>query len=264
MVSCRPHDRGGAEETSMQRKTCFIVVSAALATSAVANAGTISMTYVGEAAGRAIALHHDATAAWDADRANAFTSSGFAGARSFTFAGRSVRTFAVRFAESLTVGDSVSFAAVDPRDLPGGDPSFGPIGQLRADLLADLFGRYAGYVAGDGDPTLVAGFQLAIWEIMHENLTGPTREEAAAQLTLDLGAFQTSDAGDFDTFLSYVQANLMLASLANGPYSSASSLRGLSAGGPSDQLAMLVVPLPAPALLAAGGLLAAGSRRRSR
>jgi hypothetical protein len=61
-----------------------------------------------------------------------------------------------------------------------------------------------------------------------------------------------------------VQANLMLASLANGPYSSLSSLRGLSAGGPGDQVASMVVPLPAPALLAAGGLLVARSRRRPR
>lgn len=246
-----------------QTKTGLIVALAA-AGSTVAHAGTLTMTFVGEAAGRSIALHHDATAAWDAGRATTFSTSGFAGARTFTASGRSVRTFAVRIAESFTPGQVVPFATVDPRDLPGGNPSFGPVGQLRADLLADLFGRYGSHAADDADPSLVAGFQLAIWEIMHENLTGVTREDAAAQLSLDLGAFQTDDSGDFDTFISYVQANLMLASLANGPYSSFSSLRGLSAGGPGDQVASMVVPLPAPALLAAGGLLVARSRRRPR
>ena len=67
-----------------------------------------------------------------------------------------------------------------------------------------------------------------------------------------------------EAFSAYVQANMMLSSLGNGPFLDWASLRGWSEGGPLDRLAAMVVPLPAPALLAATGLFAIGSRRRSR
>lgn len=245
-------------------KLRMAVGAGALAMSGVAAAGGLSMTYVGDASGRTIGIHHDPTAAWDAGPAASFSSSAFAGARDFASSGRRFRTFATRIADSFAIGDTISYLQVDPGSLPGGDPSMSPIGPLRADLLADLYGRYWGFAATDVDPSFVAGFQLAIWEIMHENITGSTREGAAAQLTLDLGAFQVGYGDTAEAFSAYVQANMMLSSLGNGPFLDWASLRGWSEGGPFDRLAAMVVPLPAPALLAATGLFAIGSRRRSR
>lgn len=242
----------------------LLVGSVTAAVSTVVHAGGLSMIHVGDAAGLSIGVHHDASAAWDADRSSTFSTSTFAGARDFTRSGRTVRTFATRVAESFALGESVAFAAVDPIVLAGGAPGATPIGQLRADLLADLFGRYWSFASSGLDGSLAAAFQLAIWEIVHENLTGSTREDAAAQLTLDLGAFQASEGTGPETFSAYIHANLMLMSLGNGPFSEFANLRGLTDAGTREQLAAVIVPVPAPALLAAAGLFAAGSRRRSR
>lgn len=248
----------------MHAKSCLLVVLGTAAASTAARGGTLTMTYVGDAAGVSVGVHHDATAAWDAAPSTSFASPAFAGARNFQSAGRSFRTFATRFAQSFAVGEVLAYAQVDPDELPGGDPTFTPIGRLRADLLADLYGRYQGHVTTDADPTLVAGFQLAVWEILHENLTVLDRSDAASRLSLDLGAFQMDAASGPDAFVAYVHANMMLASLIDGPFATMTSLRGWTDGGSRDQLASSVVPLPAPALLAAAGLLVAGSRRRSR
>lgn len=247
----------------MHRTICLLVGSGAAAVSCVAGAGGLTMTFVGDATGCPVGVHHDASAAWDAGRASSFSWS-YVGARDFTSSGRSFRTFATRLAGTFTIGQVVSYAQVDPGDLPGGHPAISPIGGLRADLLSDLYGRYWSFAATDADPSFVAGFQLAIWEIMNENVTGTTREDAAAQLTLDIGAFQADFATDSVAFNSYVQANMMLSSLGNGPFSSLPTLRGWTDGGPREQLSAVIVPLPAPALMAAAGLLAARSRRRVR
>jgi len=249
----------------MHASTFSLAVGAgALAMSGVAAAGGLSMTYVGDASGRTIGIHHDPTAAWDAGPATSFSTTAFAGARDFMSSGRRFRTFATRIADSFAIGDTIAYLQVDPGVLPGGNPSTPAIGPLRADLLSDLYGRYWSFAATDVDPTFVAGFQLAIWEITHENITGSTREDAAAQLTLDLGAFQVGYSDTAEAFSAYVQANMMLASLGNGPFLDWANLRGWSGGGPLDRLAATVVPLPAPALLAATGLFAIGSRRRNR
>ena len=248
----------------MHRKICLLAASTAAAMTPFAGATGLSMTYVGDAAGHAIGISHQASAAWDAGRASSFSSAPFAGARIFTSSGRTFRTFARQIAGSFAIGDAIDFTQVDVRDLPGGDPSGSARAQLRAELLADLYGRYWSFAATDADSGFVAGFQLAIWEIMHENIDATTREDAAAQLTLDLGAFQSDYSGTFAAFSAYAQGNLMLASLGNGPFETFDALRGWSEGGVRDQIAAVVVPLPGPAILAAAGLLGIGSRRRSR
>lgn len=248
----------------MDRMFVLLVGPVVAAVSIVAHAGSLSMIHVGDAAGVSIDVHLDASAAWDADRVSTFSTSTFAGSTDFTRSGRTIRTFATRVAQSFALGEAVTFAAVDPSGLAGGVSGATPIGQCRADLLADLFGRYWGFASSDLDGTLAAAFQLAIWEIVHENLTGSTREDAAAQLTLDLGAFQASEGNDPGTFSAYIHGNMMLLSLGNGPFTDFVNLRGLSEAGIREQLATVVVPVPAPALLAAAGLLATGSRRRSR
>lgn len=248
----------------MRRTMCLMVGIGATAVTAAAGAGGLTMTFTGEAAGLPIAVHHDASAAWDADRVTVFAAPAFAGARVFSDTGRTFRTFATRLVDSFALGETVAYAQVDPSEIPGGDPTGSPTGQVRAELLADLYGRYWGFAATDADPTFVAGFQLAIWEIMHENLTGFSREDAAARLMLDVGAFQSDYESDPGSFTAYIHANMMLASLANGPSMPLTTLRGWTESGFRDQLAAVVVPLPAPALLAAAGLLAVRSRRRDR
>lgn len=248
----------------MLRMLCLMVGIGVAGVTAAANAGGLTMTFSGEASGLPIAVHHDASAAWDAARVSTFSTPTFAGARTFTDGGRSFRTFAARLVDSFALGETVAYAQVDPSDIPGGDPTSSPTGQVRADLLADLYGRYWSFAANDADPVFVAGFQLAIWEIMHENLTGFSREEAAARLMLDIGAFQVEYENDPDSFTAYIHANMMLTSLGNGPEVPFSTLRGWTESGFRDQLAAVVVPLPGPAAMAAAGLLAVRSRRRGR
>lgn len=247
----------------MHRTIRLLAAPAAAAIASFAGAAGLSMTYVGDASGHAIGIRHQPSAAWNAGRASSFSSPTFVGARNFTTSGRTFRTFAHGIAESFAIGDVIAFSQVDVRDLPGGDPT-SPGRGLRTDLLSDLYGRYWAFAATDADAGFVAGFQLAIWEIMHENITATTREDAAAQLSLDLGAFQSDHAATFAAFSAYAQGNLMLASLGNGPFETFDDLRGWTDGGLRDRIAAVVVPLPGPGLLAAAGLIGIRSRRRPR
>jgi len=229
-----------------------------------ASASSLTMTFSGFDGGRNIGLSYNSALNWNAARAESFALNAFTGARTFTDGIRNYHTFATQIAESMVAGDVISFDQVSVGNVPGGDPGKTPIGEFRASLLRDLYGRYWDFARVCTDPNFCAAFQLAVWEITHENITATTREEAGDQLSLDLGAFQSGYLGDPDAFEAYVAANLMLASLGNEPFFDFAALRGWVNSAGQDQLVVSVVPLPAPAIVAALGLLAARSRRRSR
>ena len=177
--------------------------------------------------------------------------------------------FCVEVNEGFTQGVCIKYDVVDYRDVPSSTPP-GTIGSniQRANLIGDLYARnYTDVMSGSGGfndyKDQVAGFQLAIWEISHENLSSDLAS-AKSELNLFEGAFQI-EAGTFSTgAIDY--AEQFFAALADGGLRTVSNLLGLknigSQGGPGYQDVLIVVPSPAIAGLAGLGLV--GLRRRRR
>jgi hypothetical protein len=117
---------------------------------------------------------------------------------------------------------------------------------------------YQPYTTDDADLNLAAAFQLAIWEISHENLTSDTDASAVlSELDISVGAMAFTDTYNSETA---ALASSMLQSLGNGGFRTMANLFGLTS--PNNQDMLIVVPTPAIAGLAGLGL--AGMRRRRR
>jgi hypothetical protein len=81
--------------------------------------------------------------------------------------------FCIEIAQGIKRGGTITFAVKDLEDAPGS-----PMGQEKADLLRELWGRHAKDVkTADG----AAAFQAAVWEI-----TGETTKKANGKLDLSL------------------------------------------------------------------------------
>ena len=173
----------------------------------------------------------------------------------------SFSTVCVDLSQYISTGSTYTYQATAVADMPtvGAAPS---LTGLRVGLLTDLFSKYWDK-ANDSDKN-AAAFQLAVWEIVYEDLSKP-----AAGLDTDTGKFRANVAGSTADDL----ADTWLKSL-NG--SNPGSLGGLSfvglvSGTNQDQLTVYKpsvtpptpTPVPAPAgvVLAAVALGAVGLRR---
>ncbi len=224
---------------------------AAMCFSAAASAD-VTWTYLGSGLSLGAGINYNASRAFDARGAASF--SNFAvGQHLFEVWGSTRVTFCVQLFEGVTVGNGYCFTNVDVAQVPDAPPAPGPMGAIKATMMQDLYRRFY----ADVDTALEASaFQLAVYEISHENLTGSTAEGALAQLNLSLGAFQTSASSG-----AFASAAAMLASLGNGGFGTCGdNLRGLTSPTAQDQL--LLVPIGAPAILAGLGLLGIGVMRR--
>ena len=224
---------------------------AAICFSAAASAD-VTWTYLGTGLSQNAGLNYGASRAFDARAVSSFSNINV-GQHLFEVWGTTRTTFCVQLFEGVTVGGGYNFAQVDVSAVPDAPPAPGPMGVIKASLMQDLYRRFY----SDVDTSLEASaFQLAIYEISHENLTASTAEGALAQLNLSLGAFQTSASS-----AAFASAAAMLASLGNGGFGSVgANLRGLTNPTAQDQL--LLVPIGAPAILAGLGLLGVGIMRR--
>lgn len=163
--------------------------------------------------------------------------------------------------QGVSQGSTYEFNVVNAEDAPGGAVAPGPMGAMKATVVRDLFARWInagnGMVNGamaDRDAKSAA-FQLALWEITHENFTATTASGMVAQMSLGTGALRASISGA--TAAWYAQ---IVASLGTGGFQTA-AIEGLTSATAQDQIRL--VPAPgAVALLAFAGL--AGRRRRRR
>lgn len=232
-----------------------LALSAALAVSAAASASTLTMTYLGRGHTVTTGVAYNSTLAWNSRFTGSFNTVPV-GSQRFGIYGQERTTFCTQIFEGVSVGQQYTFNVVAPSQVPeANDPtnSPGPMGEIKATLVNDLYRRY---YAGLSTATQFGAFQIALYEITHENISATSAAAAVGQLGLQQGAFQANKTGGV-----FATASAMLASLGQGGFGTMGpNLSGLMHSSAQDQL--LVVPVGAPAILAGLGLLGVGVMRR--
>ena len=184
--------------------------------------------------------------------------------------GENVMTFCIQVYESVAVGEQHTFDMHrDLTEVPEAPPYPGPMNAAQAGLIGDLYTRFVdgrtGYLREGtsltdefDDATAASAFQMVVWEIVHENITDGTLDDAQAQLSMELGAFRA----DLDPSSGAGEAvGMILSSIGENRWMDGNgSIVGLTSPATQDQL--MVVPLPLPGVLAGIGLIGAALIRR--
>lgn len=182
----------------------------------------------------------------------------------FTWQG-GVKTFCTQLNENISNNQTVTFNVVAAEAVPDatapGNPNPGPMGAIKAQVLRDLYARNYSLATLVGSNIAAAAFQVVVWEITHETLgQGQDAAAFAASLNLLNGTFKLN--GNTNAAV-LAAANALLDSLggqSGSDFLGFAGLRGLTHVEFQDQL--IVVPVPAPALLAGLGLLGGVVARR--
>jgi len=236
-------------------KSIGLTVLAALAVAASASADSVTMSYLGHGNPSTAGLRYNNRLTWSA-RSSATFSNVSIGSQQWSVYGQQRTTFCVQLFEGVTAGNSYTYTILPPSQVPDMDAPVnapGPMGPVKATLVNDLYRRY---YAGLSGAQSVGAFQLALWEITHENIDARTASEAVTQLGLDRGAFQVNQLSG-----TYRTAASMLSSLGEGGFGTMSTtFHTLTNQSAQDQL--MVVPIGAPAVLAGLGLIGVGLMRR--
>lgn len=256
----------------MERKSFVIAAAvgsmfaaAGIASSASAENWTLTFTGLGPA--KIISANYNNNRSFNAGPVSSF-SSFWAGEMKWKNAqGRQFKTYCTQINEHINWNQTVTYQQVALEQVPDSPPAPGPMGQYKATVLRDLYARFYHQVKSSGSDTQNAAFQCLVWEITHENTTANSAAGVLGQLNLGLGAFQlkadnNNNGGVFSC------ANSMLAQLGGANdndfrfFSNGDNIRGLRHDTAQDQI--LVVPIPAPALMAAAGITGLGIWRRRR
>jgi hypothetical protein len=222
-----------------------------------ASAANWTMTYNGLGLNETVGIRFRNLESWD----SATAASGFdgveAGQHNFTVYGKTYSNYCVQLFEGLVEGETNVWCTAALADVPDGPPAPGPMGAIKAVLIQDLYARFHQSVKDSGNSVQHAAFNVVLWEITHESLAAADADAALAQLSLVNGALQLDGAK-----VSVLNAaNAMLALLGDGGFKSlGDNLFGLTH--PTRQDHLVVVPIPAAAMLAGVGLLGAGLLRR--
>lgn len=239
------------------------LVGSVLAASATGGAhASLTATLVGYPAGSFETVGFSSGLSWDSSAAMSLYS---VRAQQHLFqesGGSMFRSWCIEVYQGVTQGSTYDFNVVTDVNAPGGAVAPGPMGAVKAAVARDLFARWidesTGMVNGgmaDRDAKSAA-FQIALWEITHENFTASSAAGILGQMSLGSGAFRASIDGA--TAMWYDQ---IVQSLGVGGFLNA-DLEGLTSATAQDQLRLVAVPGPgAFALLALAGVF---SRRRRR
>lgn len=184
--------------------------------------------------------------------------------------GREVVTYCIQVYESVAVGEEYTFDIHhDLTEVPESPPHPGNMNAAQAGMIQDLYARFidtkTGYLlentalTNEFDyETAASAFQLVVWEIVNENITDGTLENAASQLSLELGAFR---ADLVNSVAAKDATSMIMATLGETTWLSTNgNVLGLTNSANQDQL--MVVPLPMPGVLAGIGVIGAMVLRR--
>jgi hypothetical protein len=146
--------------------------------------------------------------------------------------------YCIQLTQSITWGETYDFETREPELSPV--PGSG-MGTARADLLAELYGRF--FAPGTTSRDDAAAFQLAVWEIVHDD---------GADLTT--GLIQVEDTGVW-----FGLAQTWLSALdGTGPHADL-----LAMTHPDKQDHIILIPnAPAAGLMLVAGLFGGASRKR--
>ena len=243
----------------MKAITFGTVALVATAVAQSAFAANWSMTFTGYGLNENVGVRFNNSESWN----SATAASGFAnlnaGQHNFTVYGKTYSNYCIQLFESVgQVGDTNTWCTAALVDVPDYPPFPGPMGAIKATLVQDLYARFHAGVKNSGDSIQHAAFQVALWELTHEKFDAADAASTLAQLSLVNGALQMN--GSLDPAV-LAAANAMLAGLGIGGFQTlGDNLFGLTSETKQDQL--VVVPIPAAALLAGVGLIGAGLIRR--
>jgi hypothetical protein len=168
-------------------------------------------------------------------------------------------SFCVQILESIQVGVSKTFDAVEIEEVPEAPPGPGAMGTLRATLIRDLYARhYYDMIDASGSDARndSAAFAMIIWEITHQDSSAATASGLLDDLDLSAGNARFNSSTTVNTL-----AQGWLAGLGGGTdeFLGFAGLLGLT--DPTTQDFLIVVPGPA-GMLAFAGLAGIRSRRR--
>ena len=216
--------------------------------------GAIAATLVGRVEGRTESCAYSPTLGWDATAtASPLALSAFQNDFEDS-AGGAFCSWALELGPTVDGGAVYIF---DPVSLSGSS-----VDGARAVVLRDLFARWinpvTGRVAGgtDGRAATAAAFQLAVWEVAHENFGTNDAAALVTRMSLSTGAFRSSASAE--TLARY---GAIAATLGQGGFR-AHDLELLSNPVAQDQIR--VVPTPAAGVVLLGAALRACHSRRRR
>ncbi|MDZ4753057.1 MAG: hypothetical protein SGJ11_00995 [Phycisphaerae bacterium] len=230
----------------------------AVAIAQSASADCWSMTFAGYGLHQTVGVRFNNSEAWDSATANSGFAGVSAGQLNFTVFGQTYSNYCVQLFEGVgQVGETNTWCTAAIEDVPEAPPAPGPMGALKATLVQDLYARFHATVKDSADANDHAAFQVVLWELTHEKFDAATAVLALDQIDLLEGALQLN--GAHATILAL--ANDMIDALGDGGFQSiGDNLIGLTSQLKQDHL--VVVPIPAPVLIAGLGLLGVGILRR--
>jgi hypothetical protein len=243
----------------MKAITFATVALVATAVAQSASAANWSMTFTGYGLNELVGVRFNISESFDSATADSGFAGLIAGQHNFTVYGKTYSNYCVQVFEGVgQIGDTNIWCTAALADVPDAPPQPGPMGLIKATLVQDLYARFHATVKNSSDSIQHAAFQVALWELTHEKFTAANATDALAQISLLNGALQMNGSEDLAVLTA---ANAMLIQLGVGGFQSiGDNLIGLTSASKQDQL--VVVPIPAAALLAGVGLLGVGLVRR--
>ena len=246
----------------------------AMTVASAANAGTIGLNYLGTGQTRDISVTYngangsfgggDNTQTVRAGQLRFEVTSVSGAAANHFSAGDQVTSFCVDIFQNAQSG-TVNFGGLENAPDPNNSSA---MGAQRASLISVLFALRSNdalTTAGGQGQTNAAALQLAIWEIVHEdnaNLAGNTFAETCLDVQNDgMGVFFAGSANATQVTVQTL-ANQWLQEAWTAWASGADGMHLAAAYGNNFQDVVLIIPLPAPALMAGLGLLAIPVLRR--
>lgn len=242
----------GSRKKIMKLGICAIVAASALLAGGTASAQNIDLSYGGLHFGNSNTLTAQTNYGHFYAGAMDWTVTG--GGESYGFnVGDQITTFCTEVTQTVQANTDYGFTELD--QAPN---SSGGMGEERAGLVQSLYDNYFSEALNSAFES--AAFQIAIWEIVYESST-----DAGGDLVLDASTgpgFRVT-GGSADNFsFAFGMSALDLANewLSTLTSTEVTTLLALTSGSAQDQI--LLVPLPAPILMAGLGLLAVPVLRR--
>mgnify|MGYP006293167773 CR=1 FL=1 len=192
-------------------------------------------------------------------------------------AGDTMYTFCTEITEYVQQGNSYNYDEMSLGNLPTPpDNELEPMGGFRAGLMSELYSNHFFEAAGLNGHSFnnqkAAAFQLAVWEVVYQDADSGNETSLSSLNDMTLDVTSADGGGFWATGIASATQNLANTWLSElvGNTGVGDGMIGLGSDGNQDQVTM--VPLPAPAMLAAVGLggviigrkrLQSGKKRRA-